>query len=77
VNWVLVQSKILAAVAYNRDWQQLYLKFRSGEIYCYSGVPVEQYQGLLAADSKGKYFRGRILNRYLYQRIHPAALTAS
>ena len=35
MNWVLVQSKMLAAVAYNRDWQQLYLKFHSGEIYCY------------------------------------------
>ena len=75
MNWVLVQSKMLAAVAYNRDWQQLYLKFRSGEIYCYKGVPVEQYQELLAADSKGKYFRGCILNRYPDQRIHSAALT--
>jgi hypothetical protein len=77
VKWVLVQSKMLAAVAYNRDWQQLYLKFRSGEIYCYRGVPAELYQELLSADSKGKYFRGRILNRYPYQRIHSAALTAS
>jgi hypothetical protein len=72
VNWVLVQSKMLAAIAYNRDWQQLYLKFRSGEIYCYRGVPVEQHQELLAADSKGKYVRGRILNRYSYQRIRSA-----
>jgi KTSC domain len=77
VNWVLVQSKMLTAVAYNLGWQQLYLKFRSGEIYCYRGVPVEQYQDLLAADSKGKYFRVRILNRYPHQRIHSAALTAS
>jgi hypothetical protein len=75
VNWVLVQSKMLAAVAYNHDWQQLYLKFRSGEIYCYRGVPVEQYQELLAADSKGTYFRVRILNRYPYQRIHSPDLT--
>jgi hypothetical protein len=32
---------------------------------------------MLAADSKGKYFRGRILNRYPYQRVHSAVLTAS
>ena len=77
MDWVVVQSKMLAAVAYDRDWQQLYLKFRSGEIYCYRGVPVQQYQELLAADSKGKYFRRGILNRYPYQRIHSAALTTS
>jgi len=37
---------MLAAVGYNRHWQQLYLKFRSGDVYCYRGVPVEQYQEL-------------------------------
>jgi hypothetical protein len=77
VNWVLVRSKMLAAVGYNRHWQQLYLKFRSGDVYCYRGVPVEQYQELLDADSKGTYVRGHIMNRYPYQRIHSAALTAS
>ena len=35
MKWVTVKSKILAAVAYNHDWQQLYLKFRSGDVYCY------------------------------------------
>jgi len=38
MNWAPVKSKMLSAVAYNRDWQQLYLKFRSGEVYCYRGV---------------------------------------
>ena len=52
-----VKLRMLAAAAYNHDWQQLYLKYRSGDVYCYGGVPVEQYQGLLAADSKGKYVR--------------------
>jgi len=73
----VVPSKMLAAVAYDRAWQQLYLKFRSGEIYGYRGVPVQQYQELLAAASKAKYFPARILNRYPYQRIHSAALTTS
>jgi KTSC domain len=80
VNWVLVKSKMLAAVAYvayNDRWQQLYLKFRSGDIYCYKGVPVEQYRELLAANSKGKYVRSHILNSYPYQRIHSAVVTAS
>jgi KTSC domain len=77
VKWVPVKWRMLAAVAYNRDWQQLYLEFRSGDVYCYRGVPVERYQELLAADSKGKYVRSHLLNRYPYQRIHSAVLTAS
>src|ERR1044071_6048367 len=31
---------MLSAVAYNGEWRQLYLKFRSGDIYCYRNVPV-------------------------------------
>src|SRR5689334_17462030 len=53
VNWVRVKSRMLAAVAYNHDWRHLYLEFRSGDVYCYRGVPVDRYEELLAADSKG------------------------
>jgi hypothetical protein len=77
MEWVPVNSRMLSAVAYNSDWKQLYLEFRSGEIYCYGGVPAERHQELLAADSKGKYVRRHILNRYPHQRIPAALRTAS
>jgi hypothetical protein len=77
VKWVRVESRALAAVAYNHDWHHLYVEFRSGDIYCYSDVPVERYDEILVADSKGKYFRRHILNRYPYQRISRAFPTAS
>ena len=64
-----VESRALAAVAYDHNWHHLYLEFRSGDIYCYRDVLVERYDELLVADSKGKYFRRHILNRYPYQRI--------
>ena len=70
MKWVPVESKMLTAVAYNRDWQQLYLKFRSGDVYCYRGVPSARYQELLAADSKGTYAQDYILHCYPYQRIY-------
>ena len=76
VKWVLVKSKMLTAVAYNRDWQHLYLKFRSGDIYSYRGVEFERYEELLAADSKGTYVRSHMLNRYPYQKVHWAVPTA-
>lgn len=77
MKWVPVKSKMLSAVAYDGDWQQLYLKYRGGDVYCYRGVPVERYPELLAADSKGKYVRAQILKRYPYQRIHHSLPAAS
>jgi hypothetical protein len=77
MNWVPVKSKMLAAVAYSDDWKQVYLRFRSGEIYCYRGVPVERYEELLAAESKGEYARRHIFNRYPYQRIRSTNRAAS
>ena len=77
MNWVPVKSKMLAAAAYNQDWRQLYLRFRSGDVYCYRGVPVERYEELLSADSKGEYARRHILNRYPFQRIRSVVRAAS
>jgi hypothetical protein len=77
VNWVRVKSRMLAAVAYDRDWQQLYLKYRSGDVYCYWSVPFQKYEELLAAESKGQYARAHILNCYPYRRVHTAVSTAS
>jgi hypothetical protein len=77
VKWEPVKSRMLSAVAYNHDWQQLYLKFGSGDVYCYRDVPVEKYQELVAADSKGKYVQNHIRKRYPHQRIHSASSTAS
>jgi len=77
VKWVPVKSGMLAAVAYDQQWRQLYLRFRKGEVYCYRQVPAERYEELLAADSKGKYVRSRILNRYPYERLYSAVPVAS
>ena len=77
MNWVRVKSKMLSAVAYNGEWQHLYLKFHSGDVYCYRGVPVEEHEELLAAESKGEYARAHILKGYPYQRVRTALWTAS
>ncbi len=63
---------MLVAVAYSTEWRQLYLKFHSGDVYCYRGVPSARYQGLLAAVSKGTYARDNILHCYPYQRVYVA-----
>jgi hypothetical protein len=77
VKWVPVKSSMLTAVAYNDDWQQLYLKFCDGDLYCYRGVSCDRWEGLLAADSKGAYVREHILDNYPYQQVYPTDLGSS
>ena len=57
---VPVNSTLIAGVGYQANSALLYLEFRDGTRYRYSGVPVEIYQGLLSAPSKGVYFNHRI-----------------
>ena len=69
LDWRPLESKLLAAVAYEAPRRILYLRFRSGEIYRYFTFPAEQYQEFLDAESQGKYFLGHIRNQFPYERL--------
>jgi hypothetical protein len=68
-DWQPVESKMLAAAAYDAPRRSLYLRFHSGEIYRYYTFPANQYQEFLDADSKGRYFLRHIRNRFPYQKL--------
>ena len=63
-----VESTTLASVAYDAPAQRLWLQFRSRAVYCYSGVSLLVYQGLLTASSKGQYFNRNIRGRFPYHK---------
>lgn len=63
-----VESTTLATVTYDPSAQLLWLQFRSRAVYCYSDVPPEVHQGLMAAPSKGAYFNRNIRDRFAYHR---------
>lgn len=44
----------------------LWIRFKSGSLYTYSGVPKSVWLGLLGADSKGKYHHKNIKWNYPY-----------
>lgn len=69
---VELQSTSLNAATYQDQGAVLELEFRSGAIYRYLGVPEPVYQGLLSAESKGRYFNQHIRNRFTYTKIDPA-----
>ena len=64
-----VQSEMLIAAGYDRRSRILEVIFRTGETYRYKQVPPFEYDGLMSADSKGKYMHKRILGRYPYERV--------
>ena len=69
LDWLPLESKLLAAAAYAAPRHTLYLSFRSGEVYRYFLFPADQYQEFLDADSRGHYFLSHIRGRFPYQRL--------
>ena len=69
LNWRPLESKLLAAEAYEAARRLLYLRFHSGEVYRYFTFPAKQYQEFLDADSQGKYFLSHIRNQFPYERL--------
>jgi hypothetical protein len=66
-----VDSTTLAWVGYSPNQGVLELGFRTGNAYVYFEVPLQVYQELLRADSKGRYFNLHIRNRFRAQPVHP------
>ncbi len=54
VNWQYLESKLLAASAYDGENSILWLRFRSGHVYRYFDFPEQQYREFLHAESQGR-----------------------
>jgi len=63
---VPVESTMLAAVGYDPHNYILTVLFNNGRAYDYFGVPPDEYAGLMASDSKGRYMHRRLLGVYPY-----------
>lgn len=55
-----VSSSNIASIGYDQDNMVLEIEFLSGAIYQYYDVPQSIYEGLMAADSHGKYLAAYI-----------------
>ena len=64
-----VQSEMLIEAGYDRKSRILQVTFRTGETYRYKGVPSSEYDGLMSAESKGKYMHRYIIGHYDYERV--------
>ena len=66
MSFVPVSSSNLSAVSYADGVHAI--RFKSGGVYRYFGVPETVYRDLLAAPSKGRYFARYIKNIYPFER---------
>jgi hypothetical protein len=70
MKWLTLESKMLAAAAYDDSKQILYLRFRNtGDVYRYFDFPAAEYQAFLEAESKGRFFRSHIRDHFRYERM--------
>ncbi|HIE11759.1 MAG TPA: KTSC domain-containing protein [Kiritimatiellae bacterium] len=66
--FVPVKSSVLDSVRYDATSQNLVIVFDNGDIYEYHGVPPSVYEGLMTAESKGRYFHENIRDKYQYKK---------
>ena len=67
MNMISVSSSNLDSVGYENH--TLYVRFKNGSLYSYSGVPEYVYNELMDASSKGHYLATYVKGHYPYSKI--------
>ncbi len=62
--WHRVKSSMISAFGYDENERVLEVTFNRTGVYQYFDVPVDVYQGLLYADSKGRYMRDCVIDMF-------------
>ena len=60
MNMQPVESSNLAAIGYDPTAKTLAVRFTNGSLYHYPNVEQPLYDGLMAAESKGRYFHAHV-----------------
>ena len=66
-------SSVIAHFAYDRARETLTIRFVSGRVYAYFGVPPAIAAELAAASTKGGYFNAVIRDRFPYRELPTAS----
>jgi hypothetical protein len=64
-----VKSSLINTISYNSNNQELFVVFRQGGLYAYSGVPEDLVNKFLSATSYGKFFWTNIRDRFPTRKI--------
>ena len=67
---IAVQSSNVASVGYDEMSATLEVGFNDGSVYQYFGVPLDVYEGIMNASSKGSFLNQYIKNAgYNYTKV--------
>ena len=70
MTWLPLESKMFTSLSYDADKQILYLRFRkTGDVYRYFEFQAADYQALLDAESRGRFFLAHIRDHFRYERL--------
>lgn len=64
-----VESTAIQDIDYDAEHAKLLVRFVSGELYVYVGVPGEVHRSFIDAESKGGFFQSEIRDRYPFNRL--------
>lgn len=64
-----VASSNIRSIGYETKSETLEVEFTSGSIYQYFDVPENEYERLMNAASKGRYFNQNIKDCYRYKQV--------
>lgn len=64
-----VSSTNVESVGYDEETNELFIRFKNGSEYVYYDVPIEEYESLLSAGSKGSYVYYSIKDMYSFDRV--------
>lgn len=62
-------STNIASIGYDQPTETLEVEFLNSTIYQYFNVPMNMYEQLMQAGSKGKFLNTYIKNAYPYSRV--------
>lgn len=62
-------SSVIRQYSYNAMSNRLRIRFMSGSVYEYKGVPKELYVKFRSAISKGKFLNEEIKEKYPFEKI--------
>ena len=70
-------STVIRWFTYRADRRQLDITFQSGRRYVYDDVPLDVYESMRRAFSKGEFFNKHIRDRYTFTETSSAVPDAS
>ena len=65
----VVVSSMMRSAGYDEALAVLEIEFVTGHVYRYHAVPRRDWQGLMDAESKGRYFEAYIRDKYPMRRV--------